>query len=416
MSLKEIKYGDHLVIPITDGRLSEALVSLDSNLDDRVTLEDFSTYEDPAKTMREMIARNMEIAGLFLYPNQAKGLEKFFATYEKVRSFEEWYDRGFLGHFPHFNPLTGKLEFDRDRWDKWVKPYFSEGEVFSPKNLTQIIYDISETVLLLSGAPVQTLSEDWPEESVFRDSFASWIYNACAFPKDFREPFSQFLDEYQESLAVMVASYSGLKCVGEGCPLFGFGSEVSLRGIKYLSNFKAASNNSLIKRSDFKLGVSCFTGDTYVRKPDGNVIPLRDLEALHHSILSYEECDDGVRYQPPQKIMRHEKIKTMLIKLALKGENGEVLILKVTPNHPLLVERGLGKQWVKAGDLQDGDRLATLSAKDKFVVDLSKTVWEEGIYDLYNISFSTPDGNLSPTFGVSPDGKHWFFAHNLKVL
>ncbi|MDO8527774.1 MAG: hypothetical protein Q7T03_08825 [Deltaproteobacteria bacterium] len=153
----------------------------------------------------------------------------------------------------------------------------------------------------------------------------------------------------------------------------------------------------------------CFAGSMLLKKADGSLISFDALKALDEAgqplpqLASFDEEKGKVVYQYPTKLIPHPQWHSTMVYL-----NG----LEVTANHPMLVERGGQNVWLPADEIEIGDSLINPEGEVWTAGPIQK---ETGIFDVYDISFSADKTGQHPTFLVSPDGAHWFVAHN-KVL
>ena len=164
--------------------------------------------------------------------------------------------------------------------------------------------------------------------------------------------------------------------------------------------------------------LGCFSGDTFLRLQDGRTITFEDYAAKYKddserpAVACYDPNGKGVIYQRPTKVLVHpESEHESMIDLQCLNEKGIPLNtpLKVTAFHPFMV--GID-QYVRTGDLLDGVGLVTL--------DDSSCFFNEGLTGpgetqsaVYNLSFTTENGESTPVFFVSSDGNTWIGVHNI---
>lgn len=160
----------------------------------------------------------------------------------------------------------------------------------------------------------------------------------------------------------------------------------------------------------------CFPGDAYLQKSNGSLINFKDLSVMANEgkelpeVASFDEESSSVVYQRPTKVIEHGMVNSTLLYLGLADDIGMITPLMVTANHQLLVDRNEERVWVPAGELENGDEL--VGPDGVYAYEHSATLAIQGSFELFDISFSTPDHSLKPTFLVSPDGTFWFVAHN----
>jgi len=160
----------------------------------------------------------------------------------------------------------------------------------------------------------------------------------------------------------------------------------------------------------------CFPGSAYLQKRNGGLISFRELSILANDgrelpeVASFDEGTSSVVYQRPVKVISHGVQDSTLLYLGLEDDISMVPPLMVTENHELLVNRDEEQVWVPAGELRTGDEL--VGPEGSYYYEDSATIAIQGAFDLFDLSFSTPDRRLKPTFLVSPDGTNWFVAHN----
>ncbi len=162
----------------------------------------------------------------------------------------------------------------------------------------------------------------------------------------------------------------------------------------------------------------CFSGDTYLKLEGGSVLSFEELARRHQAgeplpkVASWDVSTGEVVYQTPSRLDLHSHVRTVVHHLQLLGPTNNRVELKVTGEHPLLVERGHGRQWIKVSDLQMGDRLIGQGGVTyRYLRGASYRM--ESSATVYNLSFSG-DTALQPTFLVcmDPAGKDCVVAHN----
>lgn len=158
-------------------------------------------------------------------------------------------------------------------------------------------------------------------------------------------------------------------------------------------------------------GFHCFPAETLLLKEDGNTISMGEYAAIWAvdpsavpEIATYDE-NGSLLYRKPTEVFDHGITQSTLLYLGLEDENTNITPLRVTSNHPLLVDRGGEMDWVDAGDLIDGDLIVGPAGEYRY--DEETTMSVEGAFALYNFEFEGPH-----TYLVSPDGANWIVAHN----
>lgn len=162
---------------------------------------------------------------------------------------------------------------------------------------------------------------------------------------------------------------------------------------------------------------SCFTGDTYLKLESGRVISFKELAGRLQGgeplpkVASYDERTGQVVYQQPTRFDTHTHTRTAIYYITVEGSAGKSRTLSVTGEHPMLVERGRRREWVKVKDLCKEDRLVSETGRgysllNTYPLEMSQTV--------YNLSFSGERRGSHPTFLVclDPAGKECVVAHN----
>lgn len=209
--------------------------------------------------------------------------------------------------------------------------------------------------------------------------------------------------------------YREVECEEGDCPAM---DEVSLAGVQCL----VPERQNPVRMPSVLWGGdgNCFPAETFVRTAAENLLPLGTLGTMAASgqalpeIASYDERARAVVYQQPSKVIAHGVVDSAVLFLNVRDAIGRSVTLRVTAEHPLLVNRQGRTDWVAAGLLADGDLLVGPDGGSS-TVDRSATTVIQGAFDLYNLSFASPDGVLEPTYLVSPDGETWFVAHNVKL-
>ncbi|MDO8526532.1 MAG: Hint domain-containing protein, partial [Deltaproteobacteria bacterium] len=364
------------------------------------------------------------------------GFEKMLRVYPILKNFVDTIDQ-LKTQTSERSPESGEMEFDKTTWDYVVKPLFGYTPTavggmkgpFVPENLTFITQLVAHSITELSGAP-SALDPKWPQENVAVVTAYGWgelYYNQCAVDQDLRAPIEKMVKLYRD-MAIFLGDYREVECDGEGCPLFG--DEISLKDAERIKlSIRSDKNNFLMVHNQPSIGAWCFSGDQFLRTSNGSTISFEQLDQQQtfareaaargvrqeqsSPLQSYDECgpagpNDSINQQPT-KVWVHKKQFVKLMHLKLKAQDGAVVELKVTENHPLLAKKFGGERWTPAGELQDGDILLGPDGVE-LSVDKTATQIEEGVFTLYNLSFAQPD--LHPTYSVSPDGKHWIWVHN----
>ncbi len=132
-----------------------------------------------------------------------------------------------------------------------------------------------------------------------------------------------------------------------------WGADVQKRTVEYyhlLSSKKFFPNSPTFTGAGTPLGqlAACFTGGMRVTTDQG-VKPISQLQ-IGDRVLTHEG-----RYRPVMELFQRAYDGELLnIKVRLIGTT-----MEVTPEHPILTEKG----WIKAGELKAGDKVAIASAK-----------------------------------------------------
>lgn len=92
--------------------------------------------------------------------------------------------------------------------------------------------------------------------------------------------------------------------------------------------------------------VSCFTGDTLVKK-DSGYTPISDI-SIGDMVWAYDRQSGTYGHYPVTNLFVSNASNLLVLEIGNE-------ILRVTPEHPFLTERG----WVDANDLIVGDRIAS---------------------------------------------------------
>ena len=120
-----------LTIIISDPRIQEALAPLNSNGDDRISVDDFYVIPKTASItkkelniiMRRSISNILSDAG-FLKKSQQFGFEKFFDVYNNAKQLDilmkSWNDN-------NIDTYGSEMEFDKSYWDEKVAPFIVKG-------------------------------------------------------------------------------------------------------------------------------------------------------------------------------------------------------------------------------------------------------------------------------------------------
>lgn len=160
--------------------------------------------------------------------------------------------------------------------------------------------------------------------------------------------------------------YSELKKVAD------YWDEHDLYETHYLSLFE---EGFFRPKEENDLDTWCFRGDTMVRTVLGD--KRIDEITRHDSVITRTG-----QVEPVLNCMSRYAEDTIMIRA-----NGLIHDIYTTLGHPFLVNKGGQEMWIKAGDLEIGDKLIAVSGiGDKYDVEVTETNRDVGPYKVYNLT------------------------------
>lgn len=135
----------------------------------------------------------------------------------------------------------------------------------------------------------------------------------------------------------------------------------------------------------------------------GSAQGLRELaltESLQQAlpdVASFDPDTQRTVAQRPTRIMVHEQEAPEIVHLHVHGLRDA--LVTATPEHPVLVEKEGTQEWLRVGELQEGDTLVGPDG-ERYDVDTARTAHEYGAFTVYNMSFDEAVTEMVPTFVV----------------
>ncbi len=400
----KITYGA-LVMDIKDKDINDRLSILDRDGNQEITVADFPN---------EVLFRR-HVSYALLYPDgnpeteaQIEGIQEFFEIYNEVAKLHNLVvgmEKGSTHPKSKENEKVSTITsyFKAQDWAA-IRPHLLRGGIFSPSLLVALNRDLYAAYYKLARG-----GRDIPREIVFKEisGLCNVSYDRTKVPSVL-SPFVSETTKRFNGAMIWLSKYDRFACDG-AC------SEPSTLDFKpppYFNMHEAIANQVL----ECSAGGGCFTGETYLKTVEGGLITFDALAKLNAQgqplpqLASFNEATEAIVFQQPTRLIDHGIMQSTLVYLRAQKNGGETVTLKVTSEHRLFVERNGAKVWVPVGDLKPGDKLAD-ERGGYYTFDSATTTAVQGAFHLYNLSFA----NGPPTYLVSPDGNHWFVAHNIKL-
>lgn len=392
-----------LTVKINDPDMARRVAPLDANSDRRVTLADFGGNEDAF--MRRIGDALVTVDDMEDHDKQVEGVRDFFRLYGRVEKFQkdmqEWQRQGKLVEVD-FDIYNRVVAFPSKVWAQ-VRQQTMAGSEYSPTNLIKLGTDIFTTYMKLALGDTNL---KFPIGTKCNTNTRGFTYNDSVVPLPLRSHMMHVGNWYEKSADWLLRN-KRLVC-DDSCKQH---DTVPLPKGRYLNFVDPSKYNEAISACG-----GCFTGEMYLKLADGGIITFEEMARLYREgeelpkIASLDEGTGKIVYQRPDVFLDHGYMESTLMYLNVDSAAGEDVNVRITDEHPLLVEQGDGRRWIKAGELKEGDQVVGEDGAS-FTFDEVETQAIEGVMPLYDISFSEEPRN----YLVSPDGKNWIVAHN-KIL
>ena len=129
---------------------------------------------------------------------------------------------------------------------------------------------------------------------------------------------------------------------------------------------------------------ACMSGDTLIPLCDGRILPIKEIVEKNMVDEYITAVDPDSLRLKKSKIIKCWKVKNPKF-IEVKTQRGRVI--KLTPENPVLTIKGGRVQWIEAGELKEGMRIA---APRKLLTSESKKIRTIDLFDFKKIQADEP--------------------------